>query len=198
MSIQLTTVEEFHAAVGGSEPVPAGVSISAVSAGLALAVLAKVLRITAGRKDFEGDHARIEQLMQEAREESGKLMALADDDVRAFNGYLECIRGGGDKQKAMCQAIEVPMAGARSTLRGLGFCAEAVAVVHGLTAADLAMAAALLRGAARAMLVSVDFNLKLLESNKEFGETILAERHELELQAVRFDDIVTAAIRSLL
>jgi len=196
--IGTTTVEAFHAAAGGSEPVPAGVSISAVSAGLALALLAKVLRITAGRKDFESDRARIAQLMQEARDESGKLMALADDDVEAFNGYLACIRSGGDKQAAICQTIEVPMAGARSTLRGLGICAEAVARVRGLTAADLAMAAALLRGAARAMLVSVDFNLKLLESNKGFGETILAERQELELQAVGYDDIVTAAIRALL
>jgi formiminotetrahydrofolate cyclodeaminase len=198
MSIQVTTVEDFHAQAGGSEPVPAGVSISAVSAGLALALLAKVLRINAARKDFQGDRARMEQLIQESRAESAALMTLADEDVRAFNAYLECIRGGGDKQSALCQAIEVPMAGARATLRGLGFCAEAVAAVHGLTAADLAMAAALLRGAARAMLVSVDFNLKLLESNKEFAETILAERHELELQAVRYDDIVTAAIRSLL
>src|ERR1019366_4759866 len=85
MSIGTTTVEEFHAAVGGSEPVPAGVSISAVSAGLALSLLAKVLRITAGRKDFEGDRARIEQVIQDSREESAALMALADDDVRAFN-----------------------------------------------------------------------------------------------------------------
>jgi formiminotetrahydrofolate cyclodeaminase len=198
MSIQATSVEDFHARVGGSEPVPAGVSISAVSAGLALALLAKVLRITAARKDFQGDRARMEQLIQESRAESAALMTLADDDVRAFNAYLECIRGGGDKQSAMRQAIEVPMAGARATLRGLGICAEAVATVHGLTAADLAIAAALLRGAARAMLVSVDFNLKLLESNKEFAETILAERHELELQAVRYDDIVTAGVRLLL
>jgi formiminotetrahydrofolate cyclodeaminase len=198
MSIQVTTVEDFHAKVGGSEPVPAGVSISAVSAGLALALLAKVLRITAARKDFQGHRVRIERLIEESRDESATLMTLADDDVRAFNRYLECVRNGGDKEIAMCKAIEVPMAGARSTLRGLGLCAEAVETVHGLTAADLAMAAALLRGAARAMLVSVDFNLKLLESNKEFAETILAERHELELQAVRYDDIVTAGIRRLL
>ncbi|MDP9052941.1 MAG: cyclodeaminase/cyclohydrolase family protein [Acidobacteriota bacterium] len=198
MSIQATTVQEFHAQVGGAGPLPAGVSISAVGAGLALALLAKVLDITGKRKDFAGDRARIAGLLQQSREESARLMALADDDVRAFNQYLECTRSGGDKQAAMSQAIEVPMQGARSALRGLGLCAEAVEMVRGLTSADLAMSAALLRGAARAMLVSVDFNLQLLTSNREFAETILAERHELELQAVRFDDIVTAAIRALL
>src|SRR5271166_5353215 len=54
-SIWSATLAEFRDQVGGAEPVPAGVAISAVAASLALALLSKVLRITGGRKDFVGD-----------------------------------------------------------------------------------------------------------------------------------------------
>jgi formiminotetrahydrofolate cyclodeaminase len=193
MSIQIKTVEDFRASVGGNEPVPAGVSISAVSAGLALALLAKVLDITGKRKSFQGDRTRVAELIQTARDESARLTQLADDDVRAFNEYLACDSAG--KQQAMCTAIEIPMEGARSAVRGLDICAEAVSIVSGLTAADLAMAAALLRGAVRAMLVSVDFNVKQMDTAQE---VVITERHELELEAVRRDDVITSAIRGLL
>jgi formiminotetrahydrofolate cyclodeaminase len=193
VSIQITTVENFCATVGGNEPVPAGVSISAVSAGLALALLAKVLDITAKRKSFDGDPARTGELIQAAREESARLMHLADEDVRAFQQYLASDNAG--KQQAMGKATEIPMEGARSAIRGLNICAEAVTMVSGLTAADLAMAAALLRGAVRSMLVSVDFNVKQLDADQD---GVIAERHELELEAVRRDDVITSAIRALL
>lgn len=200
MSIQSTTVEDFRNEVGGSEPVPAGVSISAVSASLALALLAKVLDITARRKDFTGDRVRIEQLIEAARDLSTQLTRIADDDVRAFNEYLAHVRAN-DKEGAagaMAKAIEVPMSGARAAVHGLDLCAEGVAMVHGLTAADLTIGAALLSGAVRAMLVSVDFNLRHSGPDRESSAAVLAERHELELQALRRDDIITTAVRALL
>ena len=53
-------------------------------------------------------------------------------------------------------------------------------------------------GAVRAMLVSVDFNLRHSGPDRESSAAVLAERHELELQALRRDDIITTAVRALL
>ena len=53
----------------------------------------------------------------------------------------------------------------------------------GLTAADLGIVAALLSGAVRAMLLSVDFNVREMRSDKQFSDAITAERRELELEA---------------
>jgi formiminotetrahydrofolate cyclodeaminase len=200
MSIHKTTVDAFCAVVGGSEPVPAGVSISAVSAALALSLLAKVLDITARRKNFIGDHARIEALINSSRTEAAALTQLADDDVRAFNEYLACSRASDEKgaAAAMHKAIEIPMQGARAALRGLDHCAECVGIVRGLAAADLGIAATLLRAAIRAMLISVDFNCRKLDSTSDFARKITAERNEIELQAARQDEAIESSVRVLL
>jgi formiminotetrahydrofolate cyclodeaminase len=199
MSIRTTTVEDFCAQIGGSKPVPAGVSISAVSAAMALSLLAKVLDITARRKDFRGDRSRIDALIAASRVESAGLTELADADVRAFDDYLACVRSPGKTgaADAMCKCVEVPLEGARAALRGMDLCAEGVAMVHGLTAADLAMAATMLHAALRAMLISVDFNLRLLDSATESFDRMKTERRELELAAAHRDDVIASAVRTL-
>jgi methenyltetrahydrofolate cyclohydrolase len=200
MAVRDTTVADFAAQVGGNQPVPAGVSIASVSASLALALLAKVLDIATKRKDFQGDRARIQALIDSCRSESKGFTELADLDVLAFNEFLECVRSskGDGKHEAMCKCIEVPMQGARAVIRGLNLCVEGVEVVRGLTAADLGIAAAMLHGAIRSMLISVDFNLLHLDSATPIFDKLKTERRELELEAARRDDVITTAVRALL
>jgi formiminotetrahydrofolate cyclodeaminase len=204
-SIWTETLARFREETWGTHPVPAGVTISAITASLALALLAKVLDIAGRRKDFNGDRERLVLSLDAARSESTRLTQLADEDVRAFNRYLECVRRGHEEAgwdqaitAAVRQAIEVPMNAARSAVRGLDLCAEAVGMVQGLTAADLGIAAALLSGAVRAMLLSVDFNLREMRSDKQFSDAITAERRELELEALRRDAGITSAVSALL
>lgn len=199
MPIRETTVADFCAQVGGNDPVPAGVSIASISAATALALLAKVLQITAKRKDFKGDRSRIEALIASARTESENLTELADRDVQAFNDYLECIRSSPDrKHEAMCRCIDVPMEASRAVVRGLDLCVEGSEMVRGLTAADLGIAAAMLHGAIRSMLISVDFNLLHIDSSTPEFDRLKTERRELELSAARRDDVITTAVRNLL
>jgi formiminotetrahydrofolate cyclodeaminase len=200
VNIRETTVADFCAKVGGTEPVPAGVSIAAVSAGTALSLLTKVLDIATRRKDFKGDAARIRALIDSSRHESAGLLELADADVQAFNEYLACVRSSNHEgmQAAMCKAVEVPMRGSRAVVRGLDLCVEGIGMVHGLTVADLVIAAAMLHGAIRSMLVSVDFNLRHLKLEPDFLDKIKTERRELEFEAARRDDIITTTVRNLL
>jgi len=197
-SIWATTLAGFRSESGGADPVPAGVAISAVTASLALALLAKVLTVTGNRKSFAGDRQRLAALLGAARAESTLLTHLADDDIQAFNQYMECKRQGEELTAAIRNAIEVPMKAARSALRGLDLCAEAAGMMQGLTAADLGAAAALLSGALRAMLLSVDFNIREMRSEEQFSAAIAAECGDLELRALRCAEIVTAAISALL
>jgi methenyltetrahydrofolate cyclohydrolase len=189
-SIWADTLESLRDRVGGSQPLPAGVSIAAVSGSLAMALLAKVLDINGTRKSFSGDRERVGALIAAARTESANLKRLADADVAAFNHYMLCVRGGGDVAAAMREAIEVPMNTARSGARGLDLCAEAVGLVQGLTAADLGIAAALLQGAVRAALVSIDFNLSEMRSDPAFSSGIAVERLELERRARKCADVI--------
>jgi formiminotetrahydrofolate cyclodeaminase len=112
-SIWTTTLAAFRDKAGGVDPVPAGVAISAVTASLALALLAKVLVIAGKKKN-------VDALLDAARTESARLKELADDDIQAFNQYMECRRQGKELTAAVRKAIEVPMDAARSAVRGLG------------------------------------------------------------------------------
>jgi formiminotetrahydrofolate cyclodeaminase len=186
-TIWSATLAEFRDQVGGAEPVPAGVAISAVAASLALALLSKVLRITGGRKGFEGDPQEIETLGEAARRASTELTHKADEDVRAFNRYLECMREPENpgREQAMTAAMEeatrVPLDAARLTIGGLGLCSHSAGLCEqGMTASDLAMARSVLSGAARAMLLSVESNLQHLRSDEPFHNEISAELQELK------------------
>ena len=175
-SLWTGTLARFREQAGAADPVPAGVAISAVTASLALALVAKVLRIAANKKKD------VSTLLDAARAESALLADLADQDIRAFHQYMS--------SGATREAIEVPMNAARAAVRGLHLCAEAAGIVKGLTAADIGSAAALLSGAVRAFLLSVDFNLRYMRADEPFSRTIAAERLELEREALR----VTASL----
>jgi len=186
-SIWTTTLAGFREKAGGPDPVPASVAISAVTASFALALLAKVISIA-------GKWKNLDALLDAARNESTRLKELADDDILAFNQYMECRRQGKDLTAAIRQAIEVPMDAARSAVRGLGLCAQTASIVQGLTAADVGAAAALLSGAVRAMLLSVDVNIREMRSDPWFSDVITSARSDLEREADQLADAVTAAL----
>jgi formiminotetrahydrofolate cyclodeaminase len=195
-SLWNTTLAEFRERACGTDPLPAGVAIAAVSASLALALLAKVLDITVRRKNFAGDRQRLAVLLDAAREESARLTQLADDDVRAFQEYMECKREGRDFSEAVRSAIQVPMNAARSGVRGLELCAEAIGMTQGLTAADVGSAASLLSGAVRAFLLSADSNVHAMTPDKSFSDATFAECRELEDHAQQYAATVARHLAS--
>jgi len=189
-SIWSDTLTEFREKVAGTDPVPAGVALSAVAASLALALLIKVLEITRGRKSFAGDAQQIEGLIDAARRESVELTRLADEDIQVFNRYMDCVRMPKTPEReqameaAMREAIRVPIDGARSAVRGLDLCRQANLMgVAGLTAADLDAAATLLSGAVDAMLLSVESNLREIPGDDLFRDEVNREMSGLRLLA---------------
>lgn len=185
-SIWSTSLAQFRDRTGGTDPVPAGVSISAVAACLALALIAKVLKIVRGRKNFSGDAPRFEALIDAVQRESAILTGLADEDIRAFNRYMDSIRAKQPvdktmREEAIGEAIGIPMDAARATVRGLALCREAASLCPtGMTAADLGSARSLLTGAAQAMLLSVRSNLRQLKPDDPSGIEISAECDRLD------------------
>jgi formiminotetrahydrofolate cyclodeaminase len=159
--------------------------VSAVSASLGLSLLEKVVEIVRQRRDFSGDPERLGQLREGARAESARLARYADEDIAAFDKYMECRRlaKGAERERALAAAlrttIEVPMKVARSAIAGLDLCADAAGFVHAFVAADLGAAVELLAGAARATLWSVDFNVAQVPHDSQFYRDVIAERDEM-------------------
>ncbi len=177
-SIWPETLASFCDDVAGSNPAPAAVAASAVTAALGLSLLIKVLEIAGKRKSFVGDPRLLKTLITLARHEAEALRLAADHDIAAVRLYLE-----SRDPAAARNAIEVPMRAARAAGAGLDLCAEGATiqgVKQGLPAADLHAAAILLSAALRAILVSVEFNLRQLDSGETYREAIVAEKRALE------------------
>ena len=166
---------------------PAGVSVAAVSATLGVSLLQKVLEIVAKRKSFAGDPGELSSVRQAAKNEAERLARCADEDIAAYRAYLAArrLKTGDAEASSLRAVIETPLQAARSALSGLDLCAAAAGMVKGAVAADLGTAAILLAGAVRALLLSVDVNLRQLPDRE-----VMVECREIEAQTLRQLDSV--------
>src|SRR4029077_975030 len=100
-----------------------------------------------------------------------RLKRTADEDRDAYGAYRrasllprateqERVERHSAMRATLQKATEIPLGAARSAVRAIELCAEAVTLTRGDIAADLGGAAAILNGAVRAILTSVDANLR--------------------------------------
>jgi formiminotetrahydrofolate cyclodeaminase len=191
-----STLERFREAAASAHPTPAGVAVAAVSASFAFGLIAKALAVS-GRKDaHSGGLGKLEPLVAAARAESSRMLQLASDDGAAFEAYLSATRMPRateqerlERQRALDaalhQAIDLPLAAARSAAAGLELCAEARPVTHLVVLADLATAVTLLGGALRAYLFCAQSNVGQLAPESSALRARVAsesERHQRSLR----------------
>jgi formiminotetrahydrofolate cyclodeaminase len=202
-----STLEHFRSTAASAEPVPAAVTVSAVSASFALGLLAKVLQISGRRKDFAGDLGRVETLVHSAGAASKRMLQYAEQDIVAFNAYIQSARlpQGTDAERAerkraidaaVRRAIEIPWEAARAASTGIGLCVDAVELVHVFVAADLGAAAALLSGALRVFLLCSDSNMRQMASDPSAFRSEAAGRAEIESRGFRQADSVLRLVTS--
>jgi len=191
-SVWKLTLEEFANRVAAG-PTPAGVSVSAVAAALALDLLAMSLDVSARRRDFAGDRDQCHRLADTAKTEASQIMKYADEDIAAYQAYLKNRKSAG-AGAALRNAIEVPSKVARAAMRGLELCAEGSSFVSASVAPDLGSAAALLAAAARAAIRSAEANAAA-SPDRELLQQMISERGALEIEAANLTDRVFSAAR---
>ena len=191
ISIWKATLEEFRERILAGDSTTGAVAVAAVSASLAVGVLQMVLEIAARKSESEP----MRELIEAARMEAAQLARLADEDRAAYTEYAKALRfpKTNDEERAarrramelaLLKATETPLAAARSAVAAIELCAEAAGIARGAIAADIGGAAALLAGAVRAMLCSVDANLRELPDQPFRGEAE-AQRRALEETALQ-------------
>jgi formiminotetrahydrofolate cyclodeaminase len=123
------------------------------------------------------------------------LLNLASEDGAAYAAYIEARRNRSPElQAALRQAIETPLNAARATAGGIELCREAAGYMRGAIAADVAGAALLLAGAVRAILCSLDANVRAVE-HEEFAQRVAVERERLEMHAIREAEAVVTNVK---
>jgi len=183
------TLEHFRREAAGQHPMPAGVAIAAVSAGFALGLTAKVLRVGARQKPPPADTSRPEVLVTAAQSASQRMLALANADVAAFEAYLAARRlphstesESQTRQQAIDTAVrrtvDVPLAAAQEAAAGLRLCDELSAFTPPALLADLGVIASLMAGALRGFLLCAESNVRNLAP----GSPSLRDRVATEAQ----------------
>jgi formiminotetrahydrofolate cyclodeaminase len=152
------TLQQLRAQILSGDSVTGAVAVSAVTAALAVTVLEMSLEVTARKHPSE----HVDRLIESAREVSVRLLACADEDRAAYTAYRQARKDPAAAHDALRRAIETPLAAARAAASAIPLCGEASGLAHGPISADVGGAALLLSGAVRAMLLSVDANLKAM------------------------------------
>jgi formiminotetrahydrofolate cyclodeaminase len=165
-----------------------GVAVSAMAARLAMELLAKVIEVS--------KPAQLDVWLVGARGEAEKLQRAADEDVVAYNNYLESRRnsvGAEELRRALRGTIEVPMVAARAAVAGIELCVAVSESVRGSVAADLGASAALLDGAVRGMMLCIEANLRAAGDDPEFS-MLRSEAQDLAERAHRMTGVVVSAV----
>ncbi len=139
-SVWQVPLAEFQSEVAAAQPAPAGVAVACVTAALGVSLLVKVLRITGKRPE----------LLEPALLLIEELQAAADADAAAVRAYIQT------RNKQAMQ--DIPARAAHLMAEASTLCAEAAQSVTGLIAADVAAAAALVRGAMFAITACMSAN----------------------------------------
>jgi formiminotetrahydrofolate cyclodeaminase len=196
LSVWKSTLAEFDAQITQGDAITGAVVVASMSAVFAVSLLRMVLEVTAHKKESESHRGKLRELLEAASAEAEQLRRTADDDRAAYAAYRQATRlpraaeqeraeRHGAMRSALEQATETPLRAARSAVRAMGLCAEAATLARGDVAADIGGAAEILNGAVRAILTSVDANLRRMDDGR-----LMAERRDLEQKAIRYAEQV--------
>jgi len=178
------TLAQFRDQILSGNSITGAVAVSSVCSALAVTVLQMTLEI-AGRK-VPTEH--LKALIESASQASSRLLAFADSDRAAYTAYRDAhkLPPGEERREiersALRRAIETPLAAAREAASVIPLCQEAARLAHGAIIADVGGAALLLSSATRAILLSVEANLRAL-NDPGLSQTVGAECRDIREQA---------------
>ena len=183
------TLAEFSERLASAEPVPGGGSASAIAGSIAASLLAMVARLSLDRPKYEPYRATNELALATAEAARTRLLALADDDARAYAGFAVARKMPHDTpeqeeartsatQAAARDASEVPLAVVRECARLLQEIATAAGRSNLNAASDLEVAGRLTAAAAHGAAANVMINLPMVGDERYAGGTT-AELNEL-------------------
>jgi formiminotetrahydrofolate cyclodeaminase len=163
-----------------------------------MSLLALTLKVASKRKDFSGDRTRLIKLMAAVKKESALLARCADQDIAAYQQYRDSLKSKRGVEAALRRIVETPLEAAGSAARGVDFCEEAVSLAPLSVVSDLGAAATLLAGSVKAILLTVDVNLRQLPPDSKLRVKAGKTRRDLETRATRQVERVLRKIARLI
>ena len=197
-SIWTCGLAEFRDRTASADPTPGGGSAAMVSAAIGMGLVLMALRVTEGKAE---DREALSPLIEGGDRLLAELSQHADADIAVFEAYMAALklpRGTEDEKtarraalaEAAIAATEVPLNAAQSVLESLDLARQAAAVSDRGILSDVAAGAALLNGAATAVLYNVDINLKSVKDPDAAADFEKSRRHLASAAETRHGSIV--------
>lgn len=201
-------VADLLDAFGSNEPVPGGGSASALAGAVGVSLLIMVAGLPKTRTGAPEEAAGLSEASARLRPLRDTLASLIDQDSAAYEAVVAARRLPKDtdaEKEARRQAIETAMRHATDvpmeTMRACQQALRGAAIVadngNRNAASDTGVAVELLLAGLRGAGMNVDVNVKSL-SDAAFVERVMAERKQLELDAMADARRATSWIRPLL
>lgn len=191
------TIGDYLEALGSSAPAPGGGAASALTGALAAALAEMVAQLTVGRARFAAVEDPMRMLIAEARAARADLLALMDDDARAYaavsSSYKLPKTTGEERayrddaiQASLREAMQPPLRMMKLACQVLALAEEAAGSGNPSVASDAGCAALLGEAAVRSAGLNVLANVVLLRDESVATEARAAkERYEGEAAALR-------------
>lgn len=180
-------------ASASADPTPGGGSVSAIAAAFATSMAAMVCNLTIGKKKYKDVEDEISVIRNKALSMLNRLEELVNDDIAAFNRFMECFKMPKDTpeekeirtvmmQDALKTATRVPMDIAKECLVLLNLVNRISVIGNAMAISDAGVAAHLGHAALKASLLNVEINIGLIK-DKLFVEEVSQEKEGLLRQA---------------
>lgn len=187
-------VVEFLDALASGQSTPGGGGAAALTGSEAAALLSMVINFTVGKKKYAAVEEEFQGYLLRTEVLRGELLALADDDVAAFNGVAATYGMAKDTdeekaarteamQSALKGAAKVPMTVAEKCLAVLELVAPVGSQGNTNVVSDAGVAMYLGFAALQSAVINVNINLKFIKDEAFVAE--FAARRDTVLAAAK-------------
>jgi len=208
MSFQEMTLTRFGEVLASGAPTPGGGCASALSGSLAASLAAMVARSTAASKKFADRAEQMNQVATEADRLRSELLALVDEDARAFDQVMGAFRMPKERpeqqaarsraiQEAYKAAVEPPMRLCTRSVRVLELALQVAEQGNPSAASDAGVGALLAATALEGGALNVQINLGFIK-DEAFRNTQAERVRVAQAQGQRLRDKVLATVRAKL
>ncbi len=168
---------DFTEELAAATPTPGGGSAAAYAGAMAAGLVSMVARLTIGKKGYQDQEKKMENILEESETIRGDLLAAVDRDATAFNQVMEAFKmpkSDPDRndaiQDATLGAALVPLEVAEKSLRVIGLALDAARVGNLNAISDAGSAVNLAYASLKSAAYNVRINLSGLDDKNQMGK----------------------------
>lgn len=177
------SVIEFLEGVAAKTPTPGGGSIAALAGAISCSLAEMVCNLTIGKKKYASVEEEMKELAEKMRQRRQEFLKLVEEDAKAFDEVMKAYKEGGDEQKALKRASQVPYETASLCLSIMNDLLIIAEKGNKNSITDAGVAALMAHAAFHSAILNVKINLKYIEDEnyiKEMEEKIEEMKKEME------------------